>query len=467
MHLRVPLDKFSLDVECTTSQRVVGLFGPSGSGKTTWLETIAGLRRDARGYLSCGDAVWLDSDAGINLPPEDRGIGYVPQDHLLFPHHDVRRNLEIGSRRALREGHNFTAAFADVVRVLELEPLLQRTIGGLSGGERQRVALGRALCSGPRLLMMDEPLASLDIQLRHRILPFLLRVRDSFKIPIVIVSHNLIELQALCDEVIALRDGSIIAQGEPTEVFTRADIYTSAAAEGFENILPAVVIAHAEHTTTLRVGDDDDGQEVSVLRAELPADDHVMIGIPANDILVATHRVRGLSARNCLAATIKTIETVDHKRRSPECANRPAGEAHRLDFGQCLEPQPTGLVENARLFAVVAVHLHRQREIGGAVDVVAHVDPLRRRQAADHKSTRHQQDNRNRHLYDNQRVAQLHPSLAATRTLTGVFERRNQVWLRGSQCRNQTEHHAGDPRRDHREQEHTPVRRHREGDVYG
>ena len=313
MCLRLPLDKFTLDVDCTSSRRVVGLFGPSGSGKTTWLEAVAGLRRQARGYVRCGENVWLDSENGINLPPEKRGIGYVPQDHLLFPHRDVQRNLESGARRALREGHDFATTLLDVVRVLELEPLLQRNISGLSGGERQRVALGRALCSGPSLLMLDEPLASLDIQLRHRILPYLLRVRDRFRIPILIVSHNPVELQALCDEVIALQGGNVIAQGKPTDVFTRPDIYATASAEGFENILPATVAAQSQHSTVLRPGENKKGRKISVLRTNHPIGTRLMIGIPAHDILVATRRMEGLSARNCLSATINTLETVDSR----------------------------------------------------------------------------------------------------------------------------------------------------------
>ena len=313
MCLRLPLDKFTLDVDCTSSRRVVGLFGPSGSGKTTWLEAVAGLWRQARGYVRCGENVWLDSENGINLPPEKRGIGYVPQDHLLFPHRDVQRNLKLGARRALREGHDFATTLLDVVRVLELEPLLQRNISGLSGGERQRVALGRALCSGPSLLLLDEPLASLDFKLRHRILPFLLRVRDRFSIPILIVSHNPVELQALCDEVIALQRGNVIAQGKPTDVFTRSDIYPTASAEGFENILSATVAAQSQHATVLRSGEDKKGQKISILRTDHPIGTRLMIGILAHDILVATQRMEGLSARNCLSATIDTVETVDSR----------------------------------------------------------------------------------------------------------------------------------------------------------
>lgn len=313
MRLRVPLEGFDLDVDCSTNERVLGLFGPSGAGKTTWLETVAGLRR-ATGYVRCGDAVWLDSEAGVDLSPERRGIGYVPQDHLLFPHRDVRGNLRAGMHRALGRDGGPAVSLDDVVAVLELEPLLRREVGGLSGGERQRVALGRALCSGPQLLMLDEPLASLDLALRHRILPFLLRVRERFRVPMLVVSHSPTDLQALCGEVVALRQGRVLIQGPPTTVFTRADVYRTASREGFENVVPGTVVGHREHVTTLRLGHEAGGQELSVLRVERPPGAEVMIGVQAHDILVATRRIGGLSARNWLGGELEGIATVDHKR---------------------------------------------------------------------------------------------------------------------------------------------------------
>lgn len=314
MRLRVPLQSFALDISCSTDQRVVGLFGPSGSGKTTWLEAIAGLRRDASGYLRCGESVWLDGERGIDLPPERRGVGYVPQEHLLFPHRNVRENLEAGLSRAVAKGDDVVFVFGEVVRVLELEPLLQRNIATLSGGERQRAALGRALCSGPELLVLDEPLASLDFDLRRRVLPFLLRVRDSFEVPILIVSHNPVELLALCDEVFALRAGRIVARGTPTDVFTQSSVYPTAAEEGFENVLRAKVVGHRDELTVLQLGEEGGGQQIRVPRANHPTGTPLTVGIRADDILVATRRLRGISARNSLAASIERIETIDHRR---------------------------------------------------------------------------------------------------------------------------------------------------------
>jgi molybdate transport system ATP-binding protein len=309
----VQLDAFSLEMDCSLEKRVVGLFGPSGSGKTSALETIAGLRKADRGSLVFGNEIWLNRDRGIFVPPQRRNIGYVPQDHLLFPHLNVQQNLLYGRARANGLGVFTQADFDEVVDVLQLRSLLQRRIGELSGGERQRVSLGRALCSAPRMLMLDEPLASLDIELRHRILPYLLRIKEAFEIPIVVVSHNPFELQALCDEVLALREGKIVARGSPTEVFTQSCIYGMASAEGFNNLLPARVLGHQKHATQLELGKSGGGQILTALRSEMEVGSSVLVGFPANDILVATQKIGGISARNQLNAVVEGIEEIAHK----------------------------------------------------------------------------------------------------------------------------------------------------------
>ncbi len=306
--IQLPLDKFDLRVRFETDKRVLGLFGPSGAGKTTIVETLAGLRKGVQGRIVCGGQVWLDSANKQMLPAEKRGLGYVPQDHLLFPHFSVKQNLLAGA------GEKTETLFAEVVKTLELEHLLDRSTAELSGGERQRVALGRALCSQPKLLLLDEPLASLDIELRHRILPFLLRVREQFDIPMLIVSHNPMELLALCDELIAIREGRLLAQGLPTEVFTRADVYSAASLEGFENILPAKIEEHGEHTTRVSLGNGVNGQSLAVPLCELDTESPVSVGIPAHEILVATRRIVGLSARNHLHARVCAVDALDHKR---------------------------------------------------------------------------------------------------------------------------------------------------------
>ena len=195
---------FTLQAAETLAARVAALFGPSGSGKTTTLDAIAGLRTPARGRIVIDDRVLFSSEARINVPPHQRHVGYVPQDVALFPHMNVRRNLLYGRHPGV------SPDLARVVSMLEIDKLVERRVTELSGGERQRVALGRALMSGPSLLLLDEPLAAVDVPLRRRILPYLLRVRDDLKIPIVYVSHDREEIGELAEVVVKLEAGRVV-----------------------------------------------------------------------------------------------------------------------------------------------------------------------------------------------------------------------------------------------------------------
>ena len=194
---------FLLSARVTIDSRAAALFGPSGAGKTTVLDTIAGLRRPRRGSIAIDDRVLFSSAAKIDLPPHERRIGYVPQDVALFPHMNVRRNLLYGS-------HDRSSPNLDrVLAMLEIAGLMERRVTELSGGERQRVALGRALMSGPSLLLLDEPLEAVDVPLRRRILPYLQRVRDHLRLPIVYVSHDRDECEAFVHTVVRFKNGRI------------------------------------------------------------------------------------------------------------------------------------------------------------------------------------------------------------------------------------------------------------------
>ena len=194
---------FSLVASLDLDARVVALFGPSGSGKTTTLDAIAGLRTPQRGAIVIDDRVLFSSEKRINIPPHHRHVGYVPQDVALFPHMDVRRNLLYGRHPGV------SPELPRVVGMLEIDGLLDRRVTQLSGGERQRVALGRALMSGPSLLLLDEPLAAVDVPLRRRILPYLRRVRDELKIPILYVSHVREEVEELAELVVSIEAGRV------------------------------------------------------------------------------------------------------------------------------------------------------------------------------------------------------------------------------------------------------------------
>ena len=203
---------FSLQVRAALSSRAAALFGASGAGKTTILDAIAGLRTPSRGIIAIDDIVLFSSQRRVNLPPRERHVGYVPQDVALFPHMNVRRNMLYGRHPGS------SPELQRVTEMLEIDPLLDRRVDQLSGGERQRVALGRALMSGPSLLLLDEPLAAVDVPLRRRILPYLMRVRDEMKLPIVYVSHDRDEVEQLADYVLLIEGGRVAAAGEPAAV---------------------------------------------------------------------------------------------------------------------------------------------------------------------------------------------------------------------------------------------------------
>lgn len=207
LDLQMELSAFTLRVSARVEAAALALLGPSGSGKSSVLEIIAGLRRPAAGRIAIGGRLLLDTAAGVDVPPRERGIGYVPQDVLLFPHLRVRENVCYGARRGPGP------SLDDLTALLELDALMERLPASLSGGERQRVALARALHTGPSLLLLDEPLAAVDLSRRRRILDALGRVRDGFGIPFVYVTHSPEEALAVADHALVLSDGRVVASG--------------------------------------------------------------------------------------------------------------------------------------------------------------------------------------------------------------------------------------------------------------
>jgi molybdate transport system ATP-binding protein len=205
---------FTLEARATLAWRITALFGPSGAGKTTILDAIAGLRTPVSGTIAVHGRTLFDAAARIDLPPHERHVGYVTQDVALFPHMDVRRNVLYGRR----EGQKLE--LATVASTLEIESLLDRTVPQLSGGERQRVALARALMSAPELLLLDEPLAAVDVERRRRILPYVERVRDELGVPIIYVTHDADEVRRLADHVLVLENGRIVRAGSPGDALT-------------------------------------------------------------------------------------------------------------------------------------------------------------------------------------------------------------------------------------------------------
>ncbi len=212
LDFRLDQGTFVLEIDERLNGRVTALFGPSGAGKTTVLDAIAGLRKPTRGSIVLGGRRLFDSAQKIDLPPHERHVGYVAQDIALFPHMNVRRNVLYGRRRGQR------LSIETVASMLEVGAFLDRSVKTLSGGERQRVALARALMSAPEVLLLDEPLAAVDLDLRRRILPYLERVRDELGVPIVYVTHDRDEVQRLADRVVVLDSGKAVRSGDPAQV---------------------------------------------------------------------------------------------------------------------------------------------------------------------------------------------------------------------------------------------------------
>ena len=215
-HAEVKLGAFRLAVDLELNPGCVGIFGPSGAGKTTLLELIAGLRKARAGHLLLDGETLADAENGKWIPPHRRRIGYVPQDLALFPHLDVRGNILYGGHGAGDEAEPSVKALTEV---LELAPLMNRRIEGLSGGERQRVALGRALAAKPRLLLLDEPLTGLDQNRKDNVLDYLRLLRQRWSIPMIYVSHQPDEMAGLCDEIVVLSEGAVVARGQPSAIF--------------------------------------------------------------------------------------------------------------------------------------------------------------------------------------------------------------------------------------------------------
>jgi molybdate transport system ATP-binding protein len=220
------LGAFTLDVAFQSDGHLLALFGPSGSGKTTVVNTIAGLIRPSRGRIAVAGETLVDTDLGIFTPPHLRRIGYVFQEARLFPHLTVRQNLLYG--RWFSRGAADGAPLEQVVDVLGIAPLLHRRPARLSGGERQRVALGRAWLARPRLLLLDEPLSSLDAARKNEILPYIERLRDETRIPIVYVSHSLAEVARLATDVVLLSEGRVTAAGPLETVLARVGLLPEA-----------------------------------------------------------------------------------------------------------------------------------------------------------------------------------------------------------------------------------------------
>jgi len=207
-NISLSLAEFPLRLDVEIQNQVTAVFGPSGAGKTSLLDLIAGLRHPKSAFIQLGDRVLTETEGGIHVPTRLRQIGYVPQDLALFPHLSVQQNLLYGAK-GIRT-HDTLFSYDHITEILEIQPLAHRRVTNLSGGEKQRVALARALLASPQLLLLDEPLASLDTALKSKIIPYLARIRDEFHLPMLYVTHDWEEARALCAEALIMERGQIV-----------------------------------------------------------------------------------------------------------------------------------------------------------------------------------------------------------------------------------------------------------------
>lgn len=293
---------FTLDARFEADRGVTALFGPSGSGKTTLVQMIAGLARPGEAMIGFDGRAWNDTAKGIFVPPHRRRIGYVFQEGRLFPHLTIRQNLLYGRFFAPR--HASGIAIEEVIALLGIGHLLENRPATLSGGEKQRVAIGRALLSAPQLILMDEPLSALDRPRKQEILPYIERIRDEIRLPIVYVSHALEEVARLANHIVLLEDGRVTAAGSPAEIFPGAAALPESIAP--QSILHAKLVGHEPGygLSIAEIGLD----RVTIQPVDLPDGTMVRIRIPSTDIMLALEMPQGISALNHLAGPVTAIE---------------------------------------------------------------------------------------------------------------------------------------------------------------
>ena len=305
IEVKVQRSGFALDFSLEWDERVLVLFGPSGAGKSTLMECILGLTPVSSSRIKLRGQ-WLDdSQKGLHLRTHARELGWVPQAPSLFPHLDVAGNLAFGQSRA---GEASTRLLERAVDVLEIGHLLTRPVYALSGGEKSRVALARAMASGPRALLLDEPLAALDVGLRARVLPYLLRVRDEMDWPMIYITHDPDEAMLIGDRVAVMDGGRLVAEGSPRDVLWSRPVLALPRLSGTENVIEGSIVPGASGGAP-RV------ETHSGLRLDLPWEleigTEVKLALPADDILIATGQTANLSARNILAGEVTRCERGD------------------------------------------------------------------------------------------------------------------------------------------------------------
>ena len=300
---------FNVKLKCNFAEPVTGIFGASGAGKSTLLGMIAGLIKPGSGRLAIDDQVLFDSVRNINTPIYARRIGLVLQDSHLFPHLNVQHNLNYGFNLLPTADRQFTQK--QIIDLLEIGQLLHQKPSQLSGGEKQRVALGRTLLASPKLLLLDEPLASLDTRLKNQILPFLLRAKEETKIPMLYVSHAIDEVLYLTSQLAIMENGKLLAHGKFHEIIHQENLQNMAHSLGLENVICANVFKHDKTygTTEIKQGNLSIIMPLISANAGMP----VTIGIAASNVALSVLRIENITIQNQLQGIVTAIEQVGYR----------------------------------------------------------------------------------------------------------------------------------------------------------
>jgi len=351
------LGAFELDIHFRSGRGLTALFGRSGAGKTSVVNGIAGLLRPERGRIVVDGAVLLDTERGIGAPAHRRRVGYVFQEGRLFPHLTVRQNLQFG--RWFVPGFAPAAQLDDVVDLLGIGALLDRRPGRLSGGEKQRVAIGRALLAGPRLLLMDEPLASLDARRKDEILPYIERLRDQASMPIVYVSHAVAEVTRLASTIVLISDGRVRAVGPLQEVMGRAELYPMAGRFEAGAVLAVSVAAHDTRWGLTELA----GAfgKLTVPRLNAPVGAALRVRIRARDVILAATPPTGISALNVLAGRVEEVVPIEDAAFEVQLR---LGDERLLARVTRRSGATLGLVPGREVFAVIKTVAIDRRSLG-------------------------------------------------------------------------------------------------------
>jgi len=315
-YIQVSRPGFSLDVAGEFDDGITAVFGPSGAGKSTLLNCLAGSLRPTSGEIRIDGEVVYSSDNKISVSPEKRRIGIVYQDGALFPHMTVRKNIEFGwNMLAVQTPEMDSRGNPEIIldprkiaEFLGLSSLLDRMPSELSGGERQRVAIARALAISPKLLLLDEPLASLDAARRGSIINYLKTVHGEFRIPMVYVSHSISEVVSIASKAMLMKDGRVEGFDRPPALLLRASA-AGGDIDSFENILDGVIVDSTEQLTTVSVGNVD----ISTRHQNKNPGDRVVVSLGANQIILAASEPRQLSARNIFSGRVSEVWSDDAK----------------------------------------------------------------------------------------------------------------------------------------------------------